>query len=95
MRYRGVAVSWVITEVIYPFPSSAPASAVLIGGYIHLIGASTAAFTMLCATLVGLAENVTIFYLLTRNRAISVRVILLLSPVALLGVSALVLVSRR
>jgi len=75
--------------------ASAASSAVLVGGNIHFIGAQTAAFAMFCATVVGLVENVAIFYLLTRNRAISGRVLLFLLPITLLGTGALLLVFWR
>lgn len=74
--------------------ASAASSAVLVGGHIHLLGASTAALAMFCATLIGLVENVTIFYAITRHRALSGRLLLLLLPGVLLGAGVLLLFSH-
>jgi uncharacterized membrane protein (DUF4010 family) len=78
--------------VIIGAMASAASSAVLVGSHISLIGAGAAAFTMFFATLVGLVENIVIFFFVTRNRKISLRLMLYLLPVIAVGVLALLLV---
>ncbi len=80
-----------LAVVIIGALASAAASAVLVGGHIHLIGAGAAALAMFFATLVGLVENVMIFSTVTRNRTISIRLALLSLPAILVGALALVL----
>jgi len=84
-----------LSVVIIGALASAAASAVLIGGHIYLIGADAAALAMFFATLVGLAENVVIFYAVTRDRRLGVRLMLLSLPMVLLGALALLLVMLR
>ncbi len=84
------AVGFVAIVVIGALASTA-ASAVLVGGHLHLLGASPAAFTLFFATLVGLVENVVIFSTVTRDRTRSVRLALLSSPMVLVGGLAMVL----
>jgi uncharacterized membrane protein (DUF4010 family) len=81
-----------LAVVIIGALASAASSAVLVGGHIHLIGAGAAALAMFFATLVGLAENVAIFYTVSRDRPLGVRLALLSLPMVLLGAFALVLV---
>jgi uncharacterized membrane protein (DUF4010 family) len=84
------AVGFVAIVVIGALASTA-ASAVLVGGHLHLLGASPAAFTLFFATLVGLVENVVIFSTVTHDRTRSVRLALLSSPMVLVGGLAVVL----
>jgi uncharacterized membrane protein (DUF4010 family) len=72
--------------------ASAAASAVLVGEHIRLLGASPAALAMFLATLVGLVENIVIFYTVTRDRATSLRLAWLSLPTILIGIVTLALV---
>ena len=54
--------------------------------------AGATALAMLFATVMGLAENVAIFYTVTRDRSLGVRFALLSLPIALPGAFALALV---
>ncbi|HLX58997.1 MAG TPA: DUF4010 domain-containing protein [Ktedonobacteraceae bacterium] len=89
-RFFG-AVGFLAVVVIGALASAA-ASAVLVGGQIHLIGANVAALAMFFATLVGLVENVVIFYIVTRDRGTSLRLALLTLPIILVGGMALALI---
>ncbi len=88
-KFFGVAGFLVV--VIIGAVASTASSAVLIGAHIHLIGAA-AALAIFFAMLVGLIENVVIFYTITRNRMLGVRLMLLSMPIVLLGALALLLV---
>lgn len=81
-----------LAVVIIGALASAASSAVLVGGHAHLIGAGAAALAMFFATLVGIAENVVIFYTVTRDRPLGVRLTLLSLPMILLGAIALIMV---
>lgn len=80
-----------LAVVIIGALASAASSSVLVGSHIHILGAGTAAIAMFFATLVGLTENVVIFYIVTRNRTISIRLVLLTLPIVLAGAIVLVL----
>lgn len=73
--------------------ASAASSAVLVGTGIHMhhINAGSAALAIFLASVMGLVENIVIFYAVTRERGISSRLALLSLPVVLVGVAALIL----
>lgn len=89
-KFFGVAGFLVV--VIIGAVASTASSAVLIGGHIHLIGAGAAALAIFFAMLVGLLENVVIFYAVTRNRTLGLRLTLLSMPIVFMGALALLLV---
>jgi uncharacterized membrane protein (DUF4010 family) len=66
------ALGFLVVAVVGALASAA-ASSVLIGSQVrmHFIGAQIAAITIYLATVVGLIENVVLFYSTTRNRALS------------------------
>lgn len=88
-KFFGVAGFLVV--VIIGAVASTASSAVLIGAHIHLIGAAAAALTIFLAVCVGLTENVVVFYAITRDRTLGIRLTLLSMPIVLLGALALVL----
>ncbi|EFH80953.1 MgtC/SapB family protein [Ktedonobacter racemifer] len=72
--------------------ASAASSSVLIGLQLnrgHITG-SLAALAMFLATLVGLLENVVIFWLITRKPGPSLRLLLLTTPIVLIGLLSIV-----
>jgi uncharacterized membrane protein (DUF4010 family) len=85
------AVGFLVVVVLGALASAA-ASAVLVGEHIRLLGASPAALAMFLATLVGLVENIVIFYTVTRDRTTSLRLARLSLPTILIGIVTLVLV---
>ena len=72
---------------------SATSSAVLIGNHasMHLLAPSAVAAVIFFATLMGLVENVVIFFVVSRERGITLRMALLSLPIILVGMAALVL----
>lgn len=89
------ALGFLVVAVVGALASAA-ASSVLIGSQVrmHFIGAQIAAITIYLATVVGLIENVVLFYSATRNRALSLWLALysaLIIFVGALAVAALVL----
>src|SRR4029077_21060598 len=68
--------------------SSAASSAVLLGEELtrNMVGGTPAAIAMFLATVVGLLENVVIFWLVERKTATGVRIILLTLPAIVVGV---------
>ena len=75
--------------------ASAASSSVLVGQQLsrgHVAG-SPAAIAMFLATLVGLFENVVIFWLVTRMPGPSLRLLLLTAPIVLAGIPVVVLVT--
>ena len=75
--------------------ASAASSSVLVGQQLssgHVAG-SPAAIAMFLATLVGLLENIVIFWLVTRMPGTSLRLLLLTAPIVLVGILAVVLVT--
>jgi uncharacterized membrane protein (DUF4010 family) len=81
-----------LAVVIIGALASAASSAVLVGGHIQQLGPGLAAVAMYCATLVGLTENIVIFYTVTRNQTISLRLALYTFPIVLAGALMLALV---
>jgi uncharacterized membrane protein (DUF4010 family) len=75
--------------------ASAASSAVLVGTHVqsHLVAASPAAIAMYFASVVGLIENVVIFYTVTRNRQISLQLALFSLPIILAGGAAIALLA--
>ena len=73
--------------------ASAASSAVLVGTQVqlHMLAPDAAALAMYFASLVGLVENVVIFYTVTRQRAISLRLALFSLLIALAGGIAITL----
>ena len=74
--------------------ASAASSSVLVGQQLrsgHVAG-SPAAMAMFLATLVGLLENIVIFWLVTRIPGTSLRLLLLTAPIVLAGIVAVVVV---
>jgi uncharacterized membrane protein (DUF4010 family) len=89
------ALGFLVVAVVGALASAA-ASSVLIGSQVRMnfIGAQIAAITIYLATVVGLIENVVLFYSATRNRALSLWLALysaLIIIVGVLAVAALVL----
>ena len=74
--------------------ASAAASSVLVGTHIqmHLITAGPAAIAIYFASVVGLIENVVIFYIVTRNRQICLRLALFSLLIVLAGGAAIALI---
>jgi uncharacterized membrane protein (DUF4010 family) len=72
---------------------SATSSSILIGDYarMHLLAPTGVAAVIYCATLVGLVENVVIFFVVSRERGITLRMALLTLLIILIGGVALVL----
>jgi uncharacterized membrane protein (DUF4010 family) len=85
-------VAGFLAVVIIGAVASTASSAVLIGVHIHLIGAAATALAIFFAMLVGLTENVVVFYAITRDRTLGIRLTLLSMPIVLLGALALLLV---
>jgi uncharacterized membrane protein (DUF4010 family) len=74
--------------------ASAASSSVLVGQQLsrgHLAG-EPAAIAMFLATLVGLLENTVIFWFVTRKQGPVLRLLLLTTPIVLVGILAVVLV---
>jgi uncharacterized membrane protein (DUF4010 family) len=86
------AVGFLLVVVVGALASAA-SSAVLVGTHVsgHLIAPGTAVMALFFATVVGLVENVMIVYMVTRNRAIGVHLLLLTLPIVLAGGLALAL----
>jgi len=57
------------------------------------VAGSSAAIAMFLATLVGLLENIVIFWFVTRKPGPSLRLVLLTAPIVLVGVMAVVIVT--
>jgi uncharacterized membrane protein (DUF4010 family) len=69
--------------------ASAASSSVLVGQHLAKgLGANPAAIAMFLATLVGLLENVVIFWIVTKKPALGLRLLLLTLPIALAGAVA-------
>jgi uncharacterized membrane protein (DUF4010 family) len=88
-------IGFLVTVVIGALASAA-SSSVLVGiqlsrGYIT---GSPAAIAMFLATLVGLLENIAIFWLVTRRTGLSLRILLLTTPIILIGILAVVSVTN-
>ncbi len=75
--------------------ASAASSAVLVGTQLrlHTLAPGPAAIAMYLATVVGLVENVVIFYIVTRQRAISLRLALFSLLIGLAGGISIVLLA--
>ncbi|HLX38917.1 MAG TPA: DUF4010 domain-containing protein [Ktedonobacteraceae bacterium] len=76
-----------LAVIVFGSLASAASSSVLVGTQVsnHLIAANAAAVAMYLASLVGLLENVVIFYVVARNRKISIQLALLTLPVVIVG----------
>jgi len=72
---------------------SATSSSILIGNHasMHLLAAVEVAAVIFFATLMGLVENVVIFFVVARERSIALRMALFSLPIILIGAVALVL----
>ena len=75
--------------------ASAASSSVLVGQQLSrgYVAGSPAAIAMFLATLVGLLENIVIFWLVTRMPGTSLRLLLLTAPIVLAGILVVVLVT--
>jgi len=75
--------------------ASAASSSVLVGQQLSrgYVAGSPAAIAMFLATLVGLLENVVIFWIVTRMPGPSLRLLLLTAPIVLAGILVVVLVT--
>jgi uncharacterized membrane protein (DUF4010 family) len=75
--------------------ASAASSSVLVGQQLGRgqVAGSSAAIAMFLATLVGLLENIVIFWFVTRKPGPSLRLVLLTAPIVLVGVMAVVIVT--
>ena len=76
-----------LAVIVFGSLASAASSSVLVGTQVshHLIAPNPAAVAMYLASLVGLLENVVIFYVVARNRKLSVQLALLTLPVVVVG----------
>ena len=76
-----------LAVVVFGALASAASSSVLVGTQVshHLIAPNAAAVAMYLASLVGLIENVVIFYTVARERHTSIRLALYTIPIALVG----------
>jgi uncharacterized membrane protein (DUF4010 family) len=72
---------------------STTSSSILIGNYakMHLLAPPGVAAVIYFATLVGLVENIAIFFAVSRERGITLRMALLSLPIILIGAVALAL----
>lgn len=79
-----------LAVVVFGALASAASSSVLVGiqASHHLIAPNAAAVAMYLASLVGLIENVVIFYTVTREHRTSIRLALYTIPIALVGALA-------
>lgn len=76
-----------LAVIVFGSLASAASSSVLVGTQVshHLIAPTPAAVAMYLASLVGLLENVVIFYVVARNRKISIQLALLTLPMVIVG----------
>ncbi len=76
-----------LAVIVFGSLASAASSSVLVGTQVshHLIAPNPAAVALYLASLVGLIENVVIFYVVARNRQLSVQLALLTLPVVIVG----------
>ena len=76
-----------LAVIVFGSLASAASSSVLVGTQVshHLIAANAAAIAMYLASLVGLLENVVIFYVVARNRHACIQLALLTLPVVIVG----------
>ena len=76
-----------LAVVVFGSLASAASSSVLVGTQVshHLIAPTPAAIAMYLASLVGLLENVVIFYTVAGNRKISIQLALLTLPMVVVG----------
>ena len=76
-----------LAVIVFGSLASAASSSVLVGTQVshHLILPNPAAVAMYLASLVGLLENVVIFYVVARDRKISIQLALLTLPVVIVG----------
>ncbi|MEO8970391.1 MAG: DUF4010 domain-containing protein [Ktedonobacteraceae bacterium] len=79
-----------LAVIVFGSLASAASSSVLVGTQVshHLIAPNPAAVAMYLASLVGLLENVVIFYVVARNRHICIQLALLTLPVVIVGALA-------
>ena len=75
--------------------ASAASSSVLVGQQLGRgqVAGSSAAIAMFLATLVGLLENIVIFWFVARKPGPSLRLLLLTAPIVLVGVMAVVIIT--
>jgi uncharacterized membrane protein (DUF4010 family) len=90
-RFFG-AVGFIVVAIVGALVS-ATSSAILIGSHasMHLLTPTPVAAVIFFATLMGLIENVVIFFVVSRERGITLRMALLSLPIILVGMVALVL----
>ena len=84
-------IGFLVTVVVGALASAA-SSSVLVGLQLssgHVVG-TLAALAMFLATLVGLLENVVIFWVVTRKPGPSLRLLLLTAPIVLVGILAVI-----
>lgn len=76
-----------LAVIVFGSLASAASSSVLVGTQVshHLIAANPAAVAMYLASLVGLLENVVIFYVVARNRHLCIQLVLLTLPIVIVG----------
>ena len=76
-----------LAVIVFGSLASAASSSVLVGTQVsnHLIAPTPAAVAIYLASLVGLFENVVIFYVVARNRKISIQLALLTLPIVIVG----------
>jgi uncharacterized membrane protein (DUF4010 family) len=76
-----------LAVIVFGSLASAASSSVLVGTQVshHLIAPTPAAIAMYLASVVGLFENVVIFYVVARNRHICIQLTLLTLPVVIVG----------
>jgi uncharacterized membrane protein (DUF4010 family) len=84
-----------LVVVVVGAVASAASSSVLVGQQLssgHVAG-TAAAIALFLATLVGLVENIVIFWFVTRKPGPSLRILLLTTPIVLVGILAVVFVT--
>ena len=88
------AIGFLVIVVVGALASTA-SSSVLVGQQLSRgqIAGPPAAIAMFLATLVGLLENIVIFWLATRKPGPSLRLLLLTAPIVLVGILAVVIVT--
>ncbi|HVB24257.1 MAG TPA: DUF4010 domain-containing protein [Ktedonobacteraceae bacterium] len=76
-----------LAVIVFGSLASAASSSVLVGTQVsnHLIAPTPAAVAIYLASFVGLFENVVIFYVVARNRKISIQLALLTLPIVIVG----------
>ena len=86
------AVGFIVVTIVGAL-ISATSSSILIGNHasMHLLAPAPVAAVIFAATVMGLIENIVIFFVVARQRDIALRMVLLSLPIIGVGIAALVL----